>query len=107
MVVDGDAARPAVTHFLIAEALPATTLLDVELGTGRTHQIRVHLEAIGHPVVGDPAYCPQDMERFGLTRQFLHAARLVLPHPRTGETLEVRSELPADLATALDRARRP
>jgi 23S rRNA pseudouridine1911/1915/1917 synthase len=106
MAVDGIAARPAVTHFAIAELLPTTTLLDVTLGTGRTHQIRVHLEAIGHPVVGDPAYCPATMERFGLQRQFLHACRLQLPHPVTGETLEVTSELPDDLAAALERARR-
>jgi 23S rRNA pseudouridine1911/1915/1917 synthase len=106
MAVDGIAARPAVTHFAIAELLPTTTLLDVTLGTGRTHQIRVHLEAIGHPVVGDPAYCPATMERFGLQRQFLHACRLQLPHPISGETLEVTSELPDDLAAALERARR-
>ncbi len=106
MVVDGVAARPAVTHFTIAEQLTTTTLLDVELGTGRTHQIRVHLEAIGHPVVGDPSYCPPAMDRFGVTRQFLHAGRLVLPHPRTGEELDVRSELPDDLLAALERARR-
>ena len=98
--------RPAVTHFAIAELLPTTTLLDVTLGTGRTHQIRVHLEAIGHPVVGDPTYCPPAMERFGLQRQFLHACRLALPHPVTGETLEVTSELPDDLIAALDRAAR-
>ena len=106
MAVDGIAARPAVTHFAIAELLPTTTLLDVTLGTGRTHQIRVHLEAIGHPVVGDPTYCPPTMERFGLQRQFLHACRLQLPHPVSGETLEVTSDLPEDLAAALERARR-
>jgi len=106
MAVDGTAARPAVTHFAIAELLPTTTLLDVTLGTGRTHQIRVHLEAIGHPVVGDPTYCPPAMDRFGLHRQFLHACRLALPHPVTGETLEVESELPDDLVAALERARR-
>jgi len=106
MAVDGSAPRQAVTHFQIAELLPTTTLLDVTLGTGRTHQIRVHLEAIGHPVVGDPSYCPVSMERYGLRRQFLHACRLTLPHPVTGEELEVSSDLPDDLVAALDRARR-
>jgi 23S rRNA pseudouridine1911/1915/1917 synthase len=106
MAVDGSAPRQAVTHFQVAELLPATTLLDVTLGTGRTHQIRVHLEAIGHPVVGDPSYAPVSMERYGLRRQFLHACRLRLPHPVTGEDLEVSSELPDDLVAALDRARR-
>jgi 23S rRNA pseudouridine1911/1915/1917 synthase len=106
MAVDGSAPRQAVTHFQIAELLPTTTLLDVTLGTGRTHQIRVHLEAIGHPVVGDPSYCPASMDRHGLQRQFLHACRLKLPHPVTGEELEVESGLPDDLVAALAHARR-
>src|SRR5262249_45264011 len=72
--------------------------------TGRTHQIRVHLEAVNHPVAGDPVYGrrPQPL---GLERQFLHASRLSLPHPETGEPLVVESPLPADLDAALDRAR--
>ena len=66
----------------------------------------MHLEAIGFPVVGDPVYTPASADRLGLTRQFLHAARLAFPHPRTGEPVEVQSELPADLAAALElRAR--
>ena len=105
MAVDGVSARPAVTHFAAEEALPGFTLLRLRLETGRTHQIRVHLEAIGHPVVGDPTYAPESAERFGLTRQFLHAARLSFPHPITGEQLELESPLPDDLAAALDQAR--
>jgi 23S rRNA pseudouridine1911/1915/1917 synthase len=105
MTVGGATPRVAVTHFSVVELEPRTTLLDVSLGTGRTHQIRVHLEAIGHPVVGDPVYCPPSAERYGLTRQFLHARRLAFAHPVTGEPLEFESPLPADLEAALERAR--
>jgi 23S rRNA pseudouridine1911/1915/1917 synthase len=102
--VDSDDAREAVTHFEIDRALPATTLLRVRLQTGRTHQIRAHLQAIGHPVVGDPDYGAPG--RLGLRRQFLHAARLAFAHPFTGAQVDVRSPLPADLADALERAER-
>jgi 23S rRNA pseudouridine1911/1915/1917 synthase len=102
MAVGGNAAREARTHFAIARTLVAHTLLEVKLETGRTHQIRVHMQAIGHPVAGDPEYGgPGDL---GLQRQFLHAARLAFAHPIGGEPIEVRSELPADLAQALARA---
>jgi 23S rRNA pseudouridine1911/1915/1917 synthase len=81
----------------------AHTLLDVRLETGRTHQIRVHLEAIGLPVSGDPVYgVAGDL---GLERQFLHAGRLAFVHPLTGESIDIASRLPADLAAALDLAR--
>jgi 23S rRNA pseudouridine1911/1915/1917 synthase len=105
MRVGGAAPRDAVTHFALRELLPTTSLLDVRLETGRTHQIRVHLEAIGMPVVGDPVYAPRDAPRFGLGRQFLHATRLTFPHPLSGEELVVESPLPADLEAALARAR--
>jgi 23S rRNA pseudouridine1911/1915/1917 synthase len=101
--LDSDVARPAVTHFAIAEALSGRTLLDVELETGRTHQIRVHLAAVGHPVVGDPVY--GHGRELGLDRQFLHAARLRFTHPWSEQEVDVRSPLPADLAMALDLAR--
>jgi 23S rRNA pseudouridine1911/1915/1917 synthase len=102
---DTDNPRDAVTHFEIVQALPATTLLRVRLETGRTHQIRVHLEAIGHPVLGDPLYNPSaGGAALGLQRQFLHAARLAFDHPVTGERIEVESPLPADLAGALGSA---
>jgi 23S rRNA pseudouridine1911/1915/1917 synthase len=100
---DTDDPRPAVTHFEIAEALPSTTLLRVRLETGRTHQIRAHLLAIGHPVAGDPEYGHAGL--LGLERQFLHAARLAFKHPVTGEPVCVGSPLPEDLRAALDRAR--
>jgi 23S rRNA pseudouridine1911/1915/1917 synthase len=101
--LDSDVSRPAVTHFAIAEALSGRTLLDVELETGRTHQIRVHLAAVGHPVVGDPVY--GHGPELGLDRQFLHAARLRFTHPWSEQEVDVRSPLPADLASALDLAR--
>ncbi|MDF2750563.1 MAG: RluA family pseudouridine synthase [Gaiellaceae bacterium] len=95
--------REAVTWFEVVELLAEHALLGVRLETGRTHQIRVHLEAIELPVAGDPVYgVPGDL---GLGRQFLHAARLSFAHPFTGERVEVESPLPPDLAAALELAR--
>jgi 23S rRNA pseudouridine1911/1915/1917 synthase len=104
MAVDGRAARHAVTHFELQEALARTSLLEVRLETGRTHQIRVHLAAIAHPVVGDRTYGRGGSE-LGLRRQFLHAARLAFDHPISGERIELASRLPDDLQAALDEAR--
>jgi 23S rRNA pseudouridine1911/1915/1917 synthase len=104
MSTDTDAPRPAVTHFRTERALPAHTLLRVRLETGRTHQIRAHLEAIGHPVAGDPEYGRAG--ELGLRRQFLHADHLAFAHPVTGAAIDVRSPLPGDLAEALERAGR-
>jgi 23S rRNA pseudouridine1911/1915/1917 synthase len=78
-------------------------LLRIRLETGRTHQIRVHLAAIELPVSGDPVYGVKG--DLGLTRQFLHAARLAFPHPITGERIDCDSPLPGDLAAALELAR--
>jgi 23S rRNA pseudouridine1911/1915/1917 synthase len=103
MSTDTDDPRAAVTHFAIEEALARTTLLRVRLETGRTHQIRAHLRAIGHPVAGDPEY--GGAARLGLERQFLHAARLRFAHPFTGATVDVSSPLPPDLRAALACAR--
>jgi 23S rRNA pseudouridine1911/1915/1917 synthase len=97
--------RDAVTHVRVVEALGHFDLIEARLDTGRTHQIRVHLEAVGHPVVGDPVY-GRPGEDFGLTRQFLHAAELSFPHPETDEMIAISSPLPADLQGALDAARR-
>jgi 23S rRNA pseudouridine1911/1915/1917 synthase len=99
---DTDEGREAVTHFEVEQALPHDTLLRVRLETGRTHQIRAHLLAIGHPVAGDPDYGSPG--RHGLERQFLHAARLAFRHPVTSAAVDVSSLLPADLAAALARA---
>jgi 23S rRNA pseudouridine1911/1915/1917 synthase len=95
--------RTAITHFAAEEALERYTLLRVRLETGRTHQIRAHLKAIDHPVAGDPEYGHAGV--LGLERQFLHAEHLAFEHPVTGEAIDVRSPLPADLAEALETAR--
>ncbi|HEY2160392.1 MAG TPA: RluA family pseudouridine synthase [Solirubrobacteraceae bacterium] len=104
MSIDTDAPREARTHFDVEELMGGAALLRVTLETGRTHQIRVHLAAIGLPVCGDPVYGVPGA--YGLERQFLHAARLAFEHPVTHEALDVRSPLPEDLAEALERARR-
>jgi 23S rRNA pseudouridine1911/1915/1917 synthase len=102
-----DKARAAVTHFEVAERLPRTTLLRVRLETGRTHQIRAHLAAIGHPVCGDRAYGGEECgRRLGLGRQFLHSFRLGFTHPMLGHTVACESKQPADLHRALGAARR-
>jgi 23S rRNA pseudouridine1911/1915/1917 synthase len=99
---DTDEPREAVTEFTLERALPRATLLRVRLQTGRTHQIRVHLQAIGHPVCGDPEYGTPGL--YGLERQFLHAEHLAFTHPVMGERVDVHSPLPADLTAALGRA---
>jgi 23S rRNA pseudouridine1911/1915/1917 synthase len=102
MSLDSDDPREARTHFTLQRRVGAASLLEVVLDTGRTHQIRVHLGAIGLPVAGDPVYGTAGA--YGLQRQFLHAARLSFVHPVTGEAIDVRSALPEDLAAALRRA---
>lgn len=101
--LDTETPRDAATWFEIEEPLGERTLLEVRLETGRTHQIRVHLEAIGLPVCGDPTYGARG--DLGLERQFLHAHRLRFDHPFSGAEVTLSSPLPADLAAALDRAR--
>jgi 23S rRNA pseudouridine1911/1915/1917 synthase len=100
--LDTDVPRAAVTHFELERLLPGHALLSVRLETGRMHQIRVHLGAIGLPVVGDAVY---GVSEPALGRQFLHAARLAFPHPFTGEQIDVASPLPADLQAYLDGLR--
>jgi 23S rRNA pseudouridine1911/1915/1917 synthase len=100
VVVDG---RPARTEYQVVdryEAPAELARLSCQLETGRTHQIRVHLAAVGHPLVGDTTYGPR-RSTFGLTRPFLHAAKLAFDHPTTGERLTFSSPLPPDLATFL------
>jgi 23S rRNA pseudouridine1911/1915/1917 synthase len=101
MSSDTDDPREAVTHFSTDTLFADATLLRVRLETGRTHQIRAHMLAIGHPVCGDPEYGNAGL--FGLGRQFLHACRLAFPHPVTGSRVEVVSELPADLAACVTK----
>jgi 23S rRNA pseudouridine1911/1915/1917 synthase len=102
-----DRPRSAVTHFRVLERFPRTSLLEVRLETGRTHQIRAHLAAIGHPVCGDPRYGgAQSGRRLGLARQFLHASKLMFRHPASGELLSCESKPPVDLRPILDVAKR-
>jgi 23S rRNA pseudouridine1911/1915/1917 synthase len=101
--LDTEKPREAITHFEVREVLERHTLLEVRLETGRTHQIRVHLAAIGLPVAGDTVYGrPREL---GLERQFLHSGRLAFPHPFREERVDVESPLPADLTAALASAR--
>ncbi len=101
--LDTETPREAVTWFEVRERIGERTLLDVRLETGRTHQIRVHLEALELPVSGDPVYgVARDL---GLERQFLHADRLSFDHPFTNAHVALESPLPPDLSEALERAR--
>ncbi len=99
--------KPSVTHYEVLEMVPAASLVEVHLETGRTHQIRVHFAALRHPLVGDLTYGadPRLAERAGLGRQWLHAVRLGFEHPSTGGWLEVTSEYPDDLRNALEVVR--
>ncbi|GIP39699.1 putative RNA pseudouridine synthase YlyB [Paenibacillus sp. J31TS4] len=93
--------KQAVTHFVVLERFAAHTLLELKLETGRTHQIRVHMKFIGHPLVGDPQYGRG--KGMGMDGQALHAAALGFDHPRTGERLEFEAPLPDDMGKLLQR----
>ena len=103
--IGGRAPRAAKTHFRALETVADWSLLEVTLETGRTHQIRVHLASIDHPVVGDATYGRGRSEQLELDRQFLHSQRLAFRHPFTGDDLDLTSPLPPDLERALERAR--
>ena len=96
--------KDSVTHYETLEAFPGASLLEIQLETGRTHQIRVHMAAHRHPCVGDPLYGadPTLSARLGLSRQWLHARELSFAHPATGEWTTFASEYPADLRHALE-----
>ena len=99
--------KPALTHYEVLEAHRSASLLEVHLETGRTHQIRVHMAATKHPCAGDLPYGadPTLAARLGLERQWLHAVKLGLTHPETGEWIEFESGYPQDLQVSLDRVR--
>ena len=104
MAITAIGSREARTHFKVLERYARHTLLLLQLETGRTHQIRLHLKAIGHPVVADPIYGSGNVfKRAPLNRQFLHAYQLRFIHPFTGETLELEAPLPPDLQAVLDQ----
>lgn len=115
---EGAAARHAVTHFTVRERLPRATVVAARLETGRTHQIRVHLAHVNHPVVGDPVYGGKCARRYlpllpaaaraaveALPGQALHAFRLTFPHPRTGEMMQFEADVPAALRRAWEALR--
>lgn len=97
--------KPAVTHYKVREVLHNACELELQLETGRTHQIRVHLAAIGHPVVNDPLYGRSD-HRFALPGQALHAWKLDLKHPRSKARLHFQAEPPPEYAAAKEQLRR-
>ena len=101
--------QQAVTHWKLLGSGPEAALLELDIETGRTHQIRRHLAAIGHPVVGDGKYGDFPFNRraksaFGLKRMFLHSAQLTVHHPVTNKRLSLQAPLPAELAEVLPRA---
>ena len=104
VVPDG---RPSITGYRVRERFPGWTLLELDLVTGRTHQIRVHLDAIGHPVAGDPVYGTGTSRRGpdGLERMFLHAWRLELASPTDGQLIRATAPLPPALERVIDRLR--
>ena len=112
MTTKGEGGRTAVTHYRVARRLDTRfgkfSLLEVKIDTGRTHQIRVHVAAMGHPVVGDTLYGAPKQARgknavIGLERNFLHAAELEFQHPRSGAAVALQSELPAELRQFLEK----
>ncbi len=105
--VDAAAGREAATAFEVRERFDRATLLEAAPRTGRTHQIRVHLSAVGHPILGDARYGGggDEAKRLELSRPFLHSWRLAMEHPFTAERIELEDPLPTDLASALDRLR--
>jgi 23S rRNA pseudouridine1911/1915/1917 synthase len=107
IVVDATEGRRAETGFEVRERLPGATFLEASPRTGRTHQIRVHLAAVGHPILGDRTYGGggDDARRLGLDRPFLHAWRLSFVHPVSEEEVEIQEDLPEELVSALARLR--
>lgn len=104
MVIAGRAAREAITHFKVLRRYDKHTLLELTLGTGRTHQIRVHMAYIKHPIIGDKEYGGRrSSQALGLERQFLHAKELEFTHPVTGEKIHIKDDLPEDLTQALKK----
>lgn len=104
-VVEGG--KPSITHYKTLELFPALTLCEVNLETGRTHQIRVHFSAFKHPLLGDTMYGadPALAKKLGIARQWLHAKELGFSHPITGESIHLTSQYPPELADVLERLR--
>lgn len=103
MAVVFENSKPAISHFVVLERFKEHTLVEMKLETGRTHQIRVHMKYIGHPLVGDPKYGPKNL--FSIEGQALHAKTLGFNHPTTGEHLEFHAQLPDDIEAILAQLR--
>ncbi len=103
-ITNASGSREALTRFKVLERFKGFTYLEVTLETGRTHQIRVHMSGIGHPVLGDPVYGPQN-NPFGLHMQVLHAAKLSIEHPTTKERMEFTADLPENFKKTLTTLR--
>jgi 23S rRNA pseudouridine1911/1915/1917 synthase len=104
MAIITEGGRHALTRYRVREYLPDSTLVEADLLTGRTHQLRVHFASIGHPVVGDRTYGFR-RQAMRVPRQLLHAWRLVFAHPVTGERMDLTAPVPADLQAVLDTLR--
>ena len=110
-LVEEGRGRHAVTHFKTLEPLDAASLVECRLETGRTHQVRVHMSSIGHPLLGDPVYgrAPARLRpilsALGFERQALHAAELGFLHPVIGQVVHFTSEMPADMITLIGELR--
>jgi 23S rRNA pseudouridine1911/1915/1917 synthase len=110
MSVQSNQGRPALSSYEVLEEVKSFSLLAVRIATGRTHQIRVHLSATGHPVVGDTVYGESQSREFAkkygpVGRYFLHASELSFVHPKTSVVLNFKSPLPSELQTLLERIR--
>ncbi len=105
MAVVRQLGKPAVTHFQVVERLGRYTVVSCRLETGRTHQIRVHMASIGHPVVGDPKYGPVKVES-GIKGQALHSSEIHFTHPRTGEAMNFSAPTPQDMIELIERLRK-
>jgi 23S rRNA pseudouridine1911/1915/1917 synthase len=109
VIVDRGQGKASVTAFEVRQRFGRAALIEATPETGRTHQIRVHLSSIGHPILGDRAYggSGDDSRSLGLQRPFLHSWRIAFEHPVTAERIEVEEPLPDDLASALEQLRDP
>jgi 23S rRNA pseudouridine1911/1915/1917 synthase len=105
MAIVQENGKPAVTHFKVLERFGDYTLVECRLETGRTHQIRVHMTSIGHPLVNDPKYGPRKSTPFAIEGQALHSLTLTLRHPSTGEEMRFEAPLPEDMQKILTALR--
>lgn len=105
MAIDFERGRPALSLYRVVEQYPEHALVEVELKTGRTHQIRAHLKYLRHPVVGDPVYGLATKNNLGMTRQALHAQTIRFIHPATGERMSFTTDLPDDMRRLIETLR--